>query len=74
MALFVNFLQVQLEFGKLVFVKEGGGGGNWMTRRKTYGEMTRTNVTQPLYDVRSKSTLMTALSPLSKNFLYRAIG
>ena len=27
MALFVNFLQVQLEFGKLVFVKEGGGGG-----------------------------------------------
>ena len=73
MALFVNFLQVQLEFGKLVFVKEGGGG-NWMTRRKTYGEMTRTNVTQPLYDVRSKSTLMTALSPLSKNFLYRAIG
>ena len=26
MALFVNFLQVQLEFGKLVFVKEGGGG------------------------------------------------
>ena len=24
MALFVNFLQVQLEFGKLVFVKEGG--------------------------------------------------
>ena len=72
MALFVNFLQVQLEFGNLVFVKEGGG--DWMTRRKTYGEMTRTNVTQPLYDVRSKSTLMTALSPLSKNFLYRAIG
>ena len=27
MALFVNCLQVQLEFGKLVFVKEGGGGG-----------------------------------------------
>ena len=26
MALFVNFLQVQLEFGNLVFVKEGGGG------------------------------------------------
>ena len=25
MALFINFLQVQLEFGKLVFVKEGGG-------------------------------------------------
>ena len=73
MALFINFLQVQLEFEKLVFVKEGGGGGgggwvNWMTRRKTYGEMTRTNVTQPLYDVRSKSTLMTAPSPLSKNF------
>ena len=33
MALFVNFLQVQLEFGNLVFVKEGGGG-DWMTRRK----------------------------------------
>ena len=27
MALFINFLQVQLEFEKLVFVKEGGGGG-----------------------------------------------
>ena len=27
MALFVNFLQVQLEFGKLVFVKGEGGGG-----------------------------------------------
>ena len=69
MALFVNFLQVQLEFGKLVFVKEGGGGGKLDDpEKKTNGEITRNNLTQPLYDVRSKSTLMTAPSPLSKNF------